>query len=314
MSANAKFKWFPQQYVIFFLAIIFINGCAGSVISVQDLMDTHTEVNSAPIIDASLGVVTLGYVPKDEIKGEMWRQALKLKLNRSNIFSPNATRRINVVIQKLDITHPNFGATMIAEAQGTYSASSIKNDFFYETTVISKGRAAWDEHFVGAIRGARAYNRSIANNFIEFVQRFQTHAKTNIPAIEKLDQDYHGDMQKKVQQSPISSDQKTAWYTAIQKLEAGNQFQKNGAYDKAIENFQQALTLFRKIGAEEWIATSLGNIGNVYNSRGQYDKAIENYQQALTIARKLGSENMVSKSLMNIEKAKKNIILKEAKE
>ena len=50
------------------------------------------------------------------------------------------------------------------------------------------------------------------------------------------------------------------------------------------------------------------------NSRGQYDKAIENYQQALTIARKLGSENMVSKSLMNIEKAKKNIILKEAKE
>ena len=139
-------------------------------------------------------------------------------------------------------------------------------------------------------------------------------AKTNIPAIEKLDQDYHGDMQKKVQQSPISSDQKTAWYTAIQKLEAGNQFQKNGAYDKAIENFQQALTLFRKIGAEEWIATSLGNIGKVYNSRGQYHKAIENYQQALTIARKLGSENMVSKSLMNIEKAKKNIILKEAKE
>jgi hypothetical protein len=33
-------------------------------------------------------------------------------------------------------------------------------------------------------------------------------AKTNIPAIEKLDQDYHGDMQKKVQQSPISSGQK----------------------------------------------------------------------------------------------------------
>ena len=99
MPNNAKFRWFPQQYVIFFLAIIFINGCAGSVISVQGLMDTHTEVNSAPIIDASLGVVTLGYVPKDEMKGEMWRQALKLSLNKSNIFSPNATRRINVAIQ-----------------------------------------------------------------------------------------------------------------------------------------------------------------------------------------------------------------------
>lgn len=74
---------------------------------------------------------------------------------------------------------------MNAEAQGTYSASSVKNDFFYETTVISKGRAAWDEHFVGAIRGARAYNRSIANNFIEFVRRFQTHVKTNSQALWK---------------------------------------------------------------------------------------------------------------------------------
>ena len=70
----------------------------------------------------------------------------------------------------------------------------------------------------------------------------------------------------------------------------------------------------REIGSAFWIAIAIGHFGNVYYSRGQYDKAIENYQQALTIARKLGSENMVSKSLMNIEKAKKNIILKEAKE
>ena len=178
-------KDFIKTFFILLSSGFLFSGCAGSVISVQDLMDTHTEVNSAPIIDASLGVVTLGYVPKDEIKGEMWRQALKLKLNRSNIFSPNATRRINVVIQKLDITHPNFGATMIAEAQGTYSASSVKNEFFYETTVVSKGRSAWDEHFSGSTRIALAKNRAIANNFIEFIRRFQTHVKTNSQALWK---------------------------------------------------------------------------------------------------------------------------------
>jgi len=185
MFTNVKFRWFPQQYIIFFLTIIFINGCAGPETAVLALMDTHTEVNSAPIIDASLGVVTLGYVPKDEMKGEMWRQALKLSLNKSNIFSPNATRRINVAIQKLDITRDYFGANMNAEAQVTYSASSVKNDFFYETTVVSKGRAAWNEHFVAGVRRARAYNRSIANNFIEFVRRFQTHVKTNSQALWK---------------------------------------------------------------------------------------------------------------------------------
>jgi len=185
MSANAKFKWFPQQYVIFFLAIIFINGCAGSVISVQGLMDTHTEVNSAPIIDASLGVVTLGYVPKDEFKGEMLRQAFKLSLNRSNIFSPNATYRINIVIKKWYLTLDHAATITDTEAQGTYSASSVKNDFFYETTVVSKGRSTWDEHFSGSTRMVLTKNRAIANNFIEFIRRFQTYVKTNSQALWK---------------------------------------------------------------------------------------------------------------------------------
>ena len=97
-------------------------------------------------------------------------------------------------------------------------------------------------------------------------------------------------------------------------LSTGKKFLQSGQYDKAMKNVQQALAIARTLGKEDGIATSLSNIGRVYRSWGQYDKAIENYQQALTIARKLGSENMVSKSLMNIEKAKKNIILKEAKE
>jgi tetratricopeptide (TPR) repeat protein len=241
----------------------------------------------------------------------LWKTALEDAFIRMAIFKDDSPRKVSLVVKILkfnnliNIHHTSARYEIIDRSDGS---------IIFTTDVSKTGEGplvlSLDENYMVV----DSINRSVQNNIIEFVQRFQTHAKTNIPAIEKLDQDYHGNMQKKVQQSPISSDQKTAWYIAIQKLEAGNQFQKNGAYDKAIENFQQALTLFRKIGAEEWIATSLGNIGNVYNSRGQYDKAIENYQQALTIARKLGSENMVSKSLMNIEKAKKNIILKEAKE
>ena len=69
----------------------------------------------------------------------MLRQAFKLSLNRSNIFSPNATRRINIVIKKWYFTHDYFGLTLNAEVQATYSASSVKNDFFYEITVVAKG-------------------------------------------------------------------------------------------------------------------------------------------------------------------------------
>ena len=280
---------------------------------------------SSTKLDAELKSLTVSVARPDEATGEidpgigvhtgLWKTSLEEAFNRMAIFKDDSPRKVSLAVKILKFDTPSFGAGMTTHTSARYEIIDRSDGSIIFTTDIStSGVVPFDYAFNGLVRIHESINRSVQNNIIEFVQHFQTHAKTNIPAIEKLDQDYHGDMQKKVQQSPISSDQKTAWYTAIQKLEAGNQFQKNGAYDKAIENFQQALTLFRKIGAEEWIATSLGNIGNVYNSRGQYDKAIENYQQALTIARKLGSENMVSKSLMNIEKAKKNIILKEAKE
>ena len=242
----------------------------------------------------------------------LWKTALEEAFNRMAIFKDDSPKKVSLAVKILKFDPGEY--TIIHTSARYEIIDRSDGSIIFTTDISTSGVVPFDYAFNGLVRIHESINRSVQNNIIEFVQRFQTHAKTNIPAIEKLDQDYHGDMQKKVQQSPISSDQKTAWYTAIQKLEAGNQFQKNGAYDKAIENFQQALTLFRKIGAEEWIATSLGNIGNVYNSRGQYDKAIENYQQSLSIARRLGTENMVSKSLMNIEKAKKNIILKEAKE
>ena len=47
-----------------------------------------------------------------------------------------------------------------------------------------------------------------------------------------------------------SSAQNPAMKPAIEKLKAGQQFQKNGQYDKAIVNYQQALTLFRKLGMD----------------------------------------------------------------
>jgi CHAT domain-containing protein len=70
--------------------------------------------------------------------------------------------------------------------------------------------------------------------------------------------------------------------------------------DKAIENLQQALTLFRKLGNEHGIAITLAGIGVVYNIRSQNDKAIENFQQALAIHRRLGNEGSISTNLFNI--------------
>ena len=59
-------------------------------------------------------------------------------------------------------------------------------------------------------------------------------------------------------------------------------------------------TGFNYIREQGGIATGLNNIGNVYHLWGQYDKAIENYQQALAIDRKLGTEAGAAVTLNNI--------------
>ena len=203
-------KDFIKTFFILLYSVFLFSGCAGSL-SVYELMDTHTEVNSAPTINASLGVVmleeaTFNDVPLD-VDGvggftnahlsvfdvEEMRQAFKFSLIRSNIFPPNAAHRINVVIRKLDITADKFGITFNAEAQGAYSASSMKNDFFYETTVESKGKSEFSEHLAAGPRQKLAISRAITNNFLEFIRRFQTHVKANTQAVAKSDQDYQED-------------------------------------------------------------------------------------------------------------------------
>jgi len=51
-------KDFIKTFFILLSSGFLFSGCAGSL-SVYELMDTHTEVNSAPTINASLGVVVL---------------------------------------------------------------------------------------------------------------------------------------------------------------------------------------------------------------------------------------------------------------
>jgi len=205
-------KYFKTFFILLSSGFLF-SGCAGSL-SVHELMDTHTEVNSVPTINASLGVVILeeatfndvpldvdgvgglkGYInaPLSGFDVEEMRQAFKISLNKSNMFSPNAAHRINVVIRKLDITADKFGLTFDAEAQGAYSASSMKNDFFYETTVESKGKSELSEHLAAGPRQKLAISRAITNNFLEFIRRFQTHVKANTQAVAKSDQDYQED-------------------------------------------------------------------------------------------------------------------------
>jgi len=70
-----------------------------------------------------------------------------------------------------------------------------------------------------------------------------------------------------------------------------------GQYDKALNSYQQALTIHRDLGDKRGEGKDLGNIGVVYQNLGQYDKALDYYQQVLTIDRQIGDKSGEGKDL-----------------
>jgi tetratricopeptide (TPR) repeat protein len=70
--------------------------------------------------------------------------------------------------------------------------------------------------------------------------------------------------------------------------------------EKALEKYEQAMSIFEKGRSEKWKGSTLNNIGAIYRSWGQYAKALEYYEQSLAIRRKLGDMKGEAVNLNNI--------------
>ena len=73
-----------------------------------------------------------------------------------------------------------------------------------------------------------------------------------------------------------------------------------GQVAQAIEYYEQALAIDREIGDRRGEGSQLGNLGLAYADLGQVDKAIEYHQQALIIARVIGDRRGEGSQLGNL--------------
>jgi tetratricopeptide (TPR) repeat protein len=80
----------------------------------------------------------------------------------------------------------------------------------------------------------------------------------------------------------------------------GNIFHNLGKSHEALEYYQQALEINRKLGYEQGFAHNLNNIGNLYNELGEYDEALRCQEEALEISKKFKDEQAIANSLTNI--------------
>ncbi|WP_420119390.1 tetratricopeptide repeat protein, partial [Micromonospora sp.] len=68
----------------------------------------------------------------------------------------------------------------------------------------------------------------------------------------------------------------------------------------ALEDYQQALTMYRQAGDRGNEAATLNNIGHVYNGLGDRRRALDHYHQALPIQREVGDRSGEAVTLSNI--------------
>jgi tetratricopeptide (TPR) repeat protein len=80
----------------------------------------------------------------------------------------------------------------------------------------------------------------------------------------------------------------------------GNIYHNQGKPDEALEYYQQALEINKKLGYEQGIAHNLSNVGTVYNDLGKHDEALKFQEEALEISRKIEDEPGIANSLNNI--------------
>jgi len=122
--------------------------------------------------------------------------------------------------------------------------------------------------------------------------------------------------------SPKSVIKKTAWQKCVglwfleteEKYTKGNKyslagriFYKISEFKSATENYEQALSIARKIGDKRGEGITLGNLGNACQSLGDHKKAINNYEKALSIARKIDDKRNEGNWLSNLGTAYRSL-------
>jgi tetratricopeptide (TPR) repeat protein len=77
------------------------------------------------------------------------------------------------------------------------------------------------------------------------------------------------------------------------------QFQTS-QYEAALQSWEQALAIYRRLQDRKGEAKALNNLGEAYRSLSQYERAIASYQQALPIFQQVKDRNGEAKALMNL--------------
>ena len=86
-------------------------------------------------------------------------------------------------------------------------------------------------------------------------------------------------------------------------MNRGIAYHRLGEFEKAIEFYQQALSIMKDVGNKDSEERLYMNLGNAYHSLGHFKTAIKFHQQALSIMKEVGNKDSEGRLYMNLGNA-----------
>lgn len=83
-------------------------------------------------------------------------------------------------------------------------------------------------------------------------------------------------------------------------LNIANIYMIRSEYKDALKYYQDSLDCFKKIESDEGVAKNLNNIGLIYSNRNIFDRSLKYHQEALEINQKLDNKEGIASSFTNI--------------
>lgn len=132
--------------------------------------------------DAELMSLTVGFAPQKQQKRveanatipPVWKEALQDAINRSLVFTDDASKKVNLSVRITTFDIPAGGVSMTTKVAAIYEIVDRANgDLLFAEEITSEGTVPGNYAFSGATRAIESWNRAVRNNIADFVNTLE---------------------------------------------------------------------------------------------------------------------------------------------
>ena len=106
---------------------------------------------------------------------ELWRSSIEQGINSMNVFSDEASQKVNIAVKILKFDPSKPGADMTSFTEARYEIVDRKNgDIIYSQNFSTSGKVLFSENMLGVARIIESVNIAVRNNIGQFLQALET--------------------------------------------------------------------------------------------------------------------------------------------